>query len=113
LVGRPNIFKGWLQTSSDGDRMFCSVCQQSLICRRSALSAHVESQKHIDTYKCLNRALSSVPVDINNNANDNFAIKMKSTEIEFCSFIAEHNVPVSTVDHLVLLIRPLFVDPDI
>ncbi|KAK0156862.1 hypothetical protein PV327_011567, partial [Microctonus hyperodae] len=107
------IFKDWLQTSSVGDRMFCSVCQEGLVCRRSVLSSHAQSQRHIDNYKCLNKALTCVPVDIINNGVNNFAIKMISTEIEFCAFIAEHNVPVCTVDNLVLLIRRLFVDLDI
>ncbi|KAK0170532.1 hypothetical protein PV328_008370 [Microctonus aethiopoides] len=82
----------WLQASPDGDRIFCSVCQQGLVCRRSTLSNHVQSQKHIDNYTCLNGALSSIPVDVNNNGSDNFTIKMISTEIEFYSIIATNLV---------------------
>ncbi|KAK0073784.1 hypothetical protein PV325_009231, partial [Microctonus aethiopoides] len=103
-------FKDWLQASPDDDRIFCSICQQDLVCRRSTLSNHVQSQKHIDNCKCLNRALPSIPVDVNNNGSDDFTLKMISTEIEFCVFIVEHNVPISTVDHLVLLLRRLFSD---
>lgn len=96
----------WIGRSKKGHFYFyrrscLSDCKGGL----SAVKKHQSSNKHKQTIK--NVKVTSV-FDMPSTKNlISSARKVKIAEIRIASFIAEHNLPINSVDHLVGLIKSI------
>ncbi|KAK0071541.1 hypothetical protein PV325_012716, partial [Microctonus aethiopoides] len=106
------LLKDWLQASPDGDGVFCSVRTWGLSCKRYKLYQHAKTSKHIDNHITMKKTLSSAPVASSTCESIDINIRLETSAIKLTSFFAEHNVPISTVDHLVPLRNRIFYDSE-
>lgn len=102
-------FKKWIAKSTKGELYFhCKSCNQDLKGGLSAVRKHNISKKHIT-------AVSNVKVTSVFNMKSviqskNSAKNIKTAEVRIAAFIAEHNIPINSTDHLVTLIKSIKLD---
>ena len=104
-------FSGWLQAvQDDPERAFCTVCQKKLKCGKSEFRKHSSTAIHV-------RKLLGAPADVvdlasamSKNEESAHKVDVKSAEIRLSAFIAEHNIAIQVVDHLVSVCKKSFKD---
>ncbi|KAK0179351.1 hypothetical protein PV327_005110 [Microctonus hyperodae] len=105
------LFKEWLKISPNGDKPFCSICVRDLSCSRYVLVEHVQTQKHIDNYKCLYDRLPIAPVDTSRSMSKiKLNMRLETVRMELSAFFTEHNLPIAIVDDLIPLLNRLYYD---
>ncbi|XP_032686626.1 uncharacterized protein LOC116851396 [Odontomachus brunneus] len=108
-----NIFKDWLASYEDDEKVLCTACNKMLICRKSNLISHSKTKKHVENMKSRNVSLSvSLPVKYNNTYVDHVT-KVKIAEIKLSAFYATHNIAFEVVHDMVLLLKNIFTDSQI
>lgn len=103
-------YKKWIGRSKKGHFYFyCKSCLSDCKGGLSAVKKHQSSNKHKQTIK--NVKVTSV-FDMPSTKNLISSVrKVKIAEIRIASFIAEHNLPINSVDHLVGLIKSIDLQP--
>ena len=112
-----DLFKGWLAPHSEENKALCVVCNKTIRCCKTDLRQHSQTVTHINKIKGQTQSLGEhvlkdintdlenrIPKDINN---------VKRAEIKLAAFFAEHNVAFSIADHLVPLLKDIFIDPEV
>jgi hypothetical protein len=100
-------FKKWLVRKMGVDNKataFCKTCDKAVTCSKTGLKRHMASAKH--ERSITNTTTSGTIADLFQRAS--CQDETASLEIKLCSFIAEHNLPISLSDDLVELLRSLF-----
>ena len=101
-------FKDWIEKKKHGGNAvpYCRVCKTNISCAKTALARHSTSKSHKEAIRMashLTRSQPSIRECFSSSADT--AAKM---EIKLCSFIAEHNLPISHCENLLTLLRSLF-----
>ena len=101
-------FKNWLVRPRPGGNVCsCKVCNKSLSCRKTALQRHSQSAQHKkalsetaagkrqgNLVQCLQRQAEST-------------VYKETTEAQVCSFLAQHNLPLSLISDLMSLFKSI------
>ena len=101
-------FKNWLVRPRPGGNVCsCKVCKESLSCRKTALRRHSQSAQHKkalsetaagkrqgNLVQCLQRQAEST-------------VYKETTEARVCSFLAQHNLPLSLISDLMSLFKSI------
>ena len=99
-------FKDWLVRPRPGENACsCKLCNKSVLCRKTALRRHTQSAQH-------KRALSEIAagqrqgnlVECLQRQNEITTYK-ETTEARMCSFLAQHNLPLSLINNLMSLFK--------
>ena len=99
-------FKDWLVRPRPGENACsCKLCNKSVSCRKTALRRHTQSAQH-------KRALSEIAagqrqgnlVECLQRQNEITTYK-ETTEARMCSFLAQHNLPLSLINNLMSLFK--------
>lgn len=104
--------KGWLQksnkTAGNNELAFCKVCHIDLSAHKSDLIKHASSEKHLFKVKEVETCKN-----INTLISESTSEQQKKAEIKLAGFIAENNLPISTMDTLAGLLPSIFPDSKI
>lgn len=87
-------FKEWKRKVEEDDcKAYCIVCKSTMVTEISTLKRHKSSRRHIEGL-ALHTASPSQhpPPDCGNDS-------VTRAEIKLATFLAEHNVPINTIDH--------------
>lgn len=105
-------FRGWLRRSKKGPTYaYCKVCDKDLVCGKSELLKHSQYNTHrIKAKVTPQRTLTSM---LGFQKNINLENQVKTAEIRFAAFVAEHNLPFNVMDHLSECIGASFPDSEI
>lgn len=91
-------FKPWLsRVEGDPSRAFCTTCKRDISAELTAIKRHKVTRMHITNVEKLEAEVQQ---------------ENPSTSGVVC-FIAEHNLPFTTADHLVTLMKVMFPDSGI
>ena len=108
-------FKKWLQESSRGSSFaFCTSCNVHLTLKagRSDLRKHAVSKKHTENSISLRKQPSLLDMaSTSKKQKQNESVK--ASEIRLATFIAEHDLPLSVVDHMPKLMQAVCPDSEI
>jgi len=107
---KEDIFKGWLAPHSEKTKAFCIVCDKTIRCCKTNLVQHSQTVSHIEKVKRQSQSLQS---NVVTPVETCFKDKVKRAEIKLAAFFAEHNVAFRTVDHLIPLLKDVFIEPEI
>ncbi|XP_044766248.1 uncharacterized protein LOC123322369 [Coccinella septempunctata] len=107
-------FPGWLQVGRKGiNSAYCKICNKdiNIASGKDALRKHSSSQGHLASSKSLKAQpkISSFTVAKNPIPE----IQVKQGEIRLASFVAEHNLPFTIMEHLPKLIQAVCPDSKI
>jgi len=102
-----DIFKGWLAPHPAKNKAFCTLCNSTIKSSRSSLIRHSRVVKHIKNVTFQKQKKS---LDINFALHTN---KVKRAEIKLAVFFAEHNITFQAADHLISLLKDIYVDSKI
>lgn len=97
-------FKGWLMAiKNEPLKAFCTACNSKITSGKSELEKHANGAKHQINVKNISNSRRlfdkfKKPKDLGESA-------VKVAEIKLSAFFSEHNVALSTVDHLVPLLK--------
>lgn len=101
-------FPNWLKASKRGNNFaFCSACNVDL----SITSGKIDLERHEKTQKHQKRASAILHQPKLNFAADetiSYKKRVKEAEIRMAAFIAEHNMPIRTAEHLPKLMMAMF-----
>lgn len=93
-------FSPWMiQSKRNPNKAFCNACQCEIAGSVTLLERHRSTEKH-------NRSMSAkqqsqrVTSFFQPSVSANFEKQVTASELKMCAFIAEHNLPVSIMDHL-------------
>ena len=92
-------FKSWLIKKVGANKKanaYCKICEKAVTCSKTGLKRHMASKA----------SQSSTISGMFSKANTRD--ETATMEIKLCSFIAEHNLPLSISDDFVELLRSLF-----
>lgn len=99
-------YKKWIGRSMLGNLYFyCKSCLRDCKGGLSAVKKHQSSKLHTQSMK--NVKVNSVFEMASVKRSISSVREVKVTEIRIASFIAEHNLPINAVDHLVGLIKSI------
>lgn len=105
-------FKRWVKPSRLGELFFfCDICSKDYTCGTSELLKHQKSKKHIE--KAAVVKTRQTLLQMKSLTTKSTETKVKTNEIKIASYVAEHNLPINNVDHLVGLIKSLHLDEDV
>jgi len=104
------MFKGWLAPHPNINKALCILCNRTIVCIKTHLIKHSQSASHIEKASSQNLFHETTK-----NSTDSLSHKdnVKRAEIKLAAFIAEHNIPIQTVDHLIPLLKNIFTDSKI
>lgn len=109
-LSNPLYSKWLLEKTKEGKSVaYSKICDTNVVNRKPALDKHMETIKHqnnlktIASYKPIQELFTFKPEDK----------LIKRAKIKISAFIAEHNLPISLVDHLVPLMANIFPDSKI
>lgn len=106
------LFNAWLQPSQRGNQYFhCKVCNDDCLGGIGAIKKHASTRKHSSKSTAASMQVSVFDMP-SVSRNVSVECHAKQLEINIASFIAEHNLPFRTTDHLVQLIKKAANDPD-
>lgn len=108
-----DAFKGWLQRSKNGPTYaYCKACNKDLVCGKSELLKHSQFKAHQTKAKSFTfqQTLTSMSTLKKNIYLEN---QIKTAEIRFAAFAAEHNIAFNVMDHLSECIKVSFPDSEI
>lgn len=88
-------FKDWLSLGKDGKSAICTVCNTNLKGGKSELKRHGETKQHIKNFQ-IKKAPSQAVLTKFVSQTD----KVIQLEASMCSFIVEHDLPISFVEPL-------------
>ncbi|XP_042237675.1 protein ZBED8-like isoform X2 [Homarus americanus] len=98
-------FQPWLCCVEDNpSRAFCNICKREVSAELTAIKRHKTSKMHA-VYEASEQQ-ERIPVHHGKYAANGVAV----ATILFACFIAEHNLPFTTADHLVDLMKRMFPD---
>lgn len=92
-------FKEWLLKGNSDDNAICKVCNVVMKAGKSELKKHSAGKIH--TKNMSNISQPSISTFVSENT------KLKNTEAAICSYIVENNLPISSVEPLIELIKSL------
>lgn len=101
-------FKPWLTKKSINgqDFPFCDACKVKISCARTAIKRHGDSKSHENVLKMvanLKKSQPSIRSVFESSSHD-----VAKMEIKICSFITEHNLPISICESFVPFLRSIF-----
>lgn len=97
-------FQTWLTKGQTEEEAFCKLCKVTIKAGKSELKKHSNGQKHKKKVEEFDNIQKSVP------KIDNFVTlntKVKNAEAALCSYIVENDLPISSIEPLVDLIKNL------
>jgi len=104
-------FKGWLAPHHVENKAFCIACNRTIRCCKTDLVQHSQTVKHIKKIQ----NFENNGINNNNNVKDKLSHsdRVKRSEIKLAGFFAEHNVAFYVADHLIPLLKNIFIDSKI
>lgn len=105
-------FKGWLTKSMKGPEYFhCKACSADGKAGKSEIEKHADGKKH---KKCVETIKSTKSVlDMPSVSGQRKEVQVKQGELILVSFLNEHNLPHSAIDHLVPAVQAACPDSNI
>lgn len=101
-------YKSWLNVSKKGSTYFhCKICNGDYIGGIAAIKKHGNRNKHVKKAAAVK---IQPPVTKLTKKSVNIEKKTKEVEILITSFLVEHNIAITVVDHLVKLLQRTAVD---
>ena len=99
-------FQPWL-SEVDGDpwKAFCKSCKRTMGAELTSIKRHKASQHHMAS---MERDVHEAPPEVVPGHGNSQGVALAM--ILFACFIAEHNLPFTTADHLVDLMKVMFPD---
>jgi len=105
-------FKNWLRPVKENPlKAYCCYCRFEMISELSTVKKHMNSIKHKSALKSITGTKTNMFSSIIPTRNNDQAIKR--AEIKICGFLAEHNIPFNTMDHLTDVLKKAFPDSKI
>ena len=98
-------FSGWISKSDKGPMYYyCKVCGKDGKAGKSELEKHATGKKHISNVEARQKTVSvfSMPGFSGKSRQEK---QVKEGEIRLAAYISEHNVPFTSMEHLVPLIK--------
>lgn len=106
-------FKGWLESSKKGITFaHCKACNKDFVCGKSEIVKHSKGKQHLKLCKTVSKQTTLTDMTYLKEKKS-LETKIKSAEIRFAAFAAEHNIAFNTFDHLSQVIRESFTDSEI
>lgn len=99
-----DVFKGWLAPHPKENKALCVVCNKAIRCCKTDIRQHSQTVTHTSNINSQTQSLD------NQNELVSYKNNIKRVEIKLAAFFAEHNLAFSTVDHLVPLIKDIFLE---
>ena len=106
-------FGDWIAKSDKGPMYYyCKVCNKDGKAGKSELEKHAAGKKHISNMGARKKTVSvlSMPGFSGKSKQEK---QVKEGEIRLAAYISEHNVPFTSMDHLVPLIKAVCPDSEI
>nr|CAH7768616.1 unnamed protein product [Callosobruchus chinensis] len=103
-------FQSWIRPSNQGIAYFnCSACGKDYIGGIAAVKKHNISLKHVKRLNAVKQQKSVTEMKVFKQQSSTQK-SLKMAEIRIASFIVEHNIAITAVDHIVSLIKNLNLD---
>lgn len=94
-------FGTWLTCTPDKKSAYCKVCSKSFQGGITHIQRHEKSKLHLKKIKIAKaRPLTKIDDMMATSNEAVLAQQLRSAEIKMIAFLAEHNLPFSTLDHL-------------
>jgi len=101
-------FRGWLtRDENNQNTFFCSVCNKVLKSGKSEIKRHAKTEKNRDL--CNQLGFDKMETEDNSYAPN---VK-RSEDLVIAAFISEHNMAVSIMEYLSLIIKKVRLDSEI
>lgn len=105
-------FKNWLSKKEQECGLvtaFCNVCNCAVINHKPALVKHMKAMKHIQNMNSISNT-TSIEQKLKPKKEDELKNR---AELKICSFLAQHNLPLSLSDDLITFLANTFSDSEV
>ncbi|XP_050710711.1 zinc finger protein 862-like [Eriocheir sinensis] len=99
LLSDPKFSPWMIQSKKNPNKAFCTACDSELSGSITLLERHNLTEKHKKNMNASNQH-KKVTNYFQPSVSASFEKQVVASELKMCAFIAEHNLPVSVMDHL-------------
>lgn len=105
----------WISSSEKGNKLFfCKICKADYIGGLTEIVRHEQGKKHQTNARVIKNQNTLTNFIISVTSEYDQKVKaLKSAELRIAAFIVEHNIPLSTANHLPQLISAICPDSQI
>ena len=90
----------WIEVSKvNENKAFCKFCKTEISGGITQVERHADTDKHKKNMSCVNKC-SKLTDFMQSKTASLHTKKVAAAELKLCAFVAEHNLPISTLDHL-------------
>lgn len=93
-------YASWIEVSKKNEsKAFCKVCSCEIAGSVVHLERHMKTEKHCKNMRSINNSSSIINL-LQAGTASVYSRRVAAAELKMCAFVAEHNLPVSILDHL-------------